>query len=156
MYAQYPDAVDVLPRLTNAQIDEALSAGQILFFEEFGSVKVMSDINTLVTFNPEKGEAFGLNQVIRTLDTIANDVYKNFAANYIGKIQNNEDGRALLKAWIVGYLNEIQDNGGIQNFEADDVLVSAGNAINAVVITIAIQPVAAVEKIYVTVNLVDE
>ena len=76
--------------------------------------------------------------------------------NYIGKVRNNENGRELLKAWIVGYLNEIQDNGGIQNFEADDVMVSAGNAINAVVITIAIQPVAAVEKIYVTINLVDE
>ena len=76
--------------------------------------------------------------------------------NYIGKVRNNENGRELLKAWIVGYLNEIQDNGGIQNFEADDVMVSAGNAFNAVVITIAIQPVAAVEKIYVTINLVDE
>ena len=156
VYAQYPDAIDVLPRLTNAQIDEALSAGQILFFEEFGNVKVMSDINTLVSYTPEKGEEFSLNQVIRTLDTIANDVYKNFAMNYIGKVRNNENGRELLKAWIVGYLNEIQDNGGIQNFEADDVMVSAGNAINAVVITIAIQPVAAVEKIYVTINLVDE
>ena len=156
VYAQYPDAIDVLPRLTNAQIDEALSAGQILFFEEFGNVKVMSDINTLVSYTPEKGEEFSLNQVIRPLDTIANDVYKNFAMNYIGKVRNNENGRELLKAWIVGYLNEIQDNGGIQNFEADDVMVSAGNAINAVVITIAIQPVAAVEKIYVTINLVDE
>ena len=38
----------------------------------------MSDINTLVSYTPEKGEEFSLNQVIRTLDTIANDVYKNF------------------------------------------------------------------------------
>ena len=156
VYAQYPNATDVSPRLTSAEIDDALSAGQILFFEEFGDVKVMSDINTLVTYTVDKSEAFSLNQVIRMLDTIASDIYKNFAQNYIGKIQNNESGRSLLKAWIVGYLNEIQANGGIQNFEADDVTVSAGNAINAVIITIAIQPVAAVEKIYITVNLVDE
>ncbi|MBS6644546.1 MAG: phage tail sheath family protein [Clostridiaceae bacterium] len=156
VYAQYPGAVDVEPRLTNAEIDAALEAGQILFFEEFGSVKVMSDINTLTSYQPEKGEEFSLNQVIRTLDTIANDVYKNFSLNYIGKTQNNEDGRMLLKAWIVGYLNEIQANGGIQNFEAEDVTVAAGTAINAVVILIAIQPVSAIEKIYITVNLVNE
>lgn len=156
VYAQYPGAVDVDPRLTNAEIDAALEAGQILFFEEFGSVKVMSDINTLTAYQPEKGEEFSLNQVIRTLDTIANDVYKNFSLNYIGKTQNNEDGRMLLKAWIVGYLNEIQANGGIQNFEAEDVTVAAGTAINAVVIMIAIQPVSAIEKIYITVNLVNE
>ncbi len=155
VYAQYPNAVNVSPRLTAAEIDDALSKGQIVFFEEFGSVKVVSDINTLTTYTPEKGEAFSFNQVIRTLDTIANDVYKNFSQNYIGKIPNNVAGRDLLKAWIVGYLNEIQANGGIQNFVADDVVVEAGEAINAVVITLAIQPVAAVEKIYITATLTD-
>ena len=155
VYAQYPDAVNVFPRLTSTEIDDALSKGQIVFFEEFGSVKVVSDINTLTTYTTDKGEAFSLNQVIRTLDTIANDIYKNFSQNYIGKIQNNAAGRDLLKAWIVGYLNEIQANGGIQNFVADDVVVEAGEAINAVVITLAIQPVAAVEKIYITATLTD-
>lgn len=155
VYAQYPDAINVSPRLAASEIDEALSKGQIIFFEEFGSVKVVSDINTLTTYTPDKGEAFSLNQVIRTLDAIANDVYKNFSQNYIGKIQNNPSGRDLLKAWIVGYLNEIQANGGIQNFVADDVVVGAGEAINAVVITLAIQPVAAVEKIYITATLTD-
>ena len=153
VYAQYPDAVNVSPRLTASEVDEALDKGQIVFFEEFGSVKVVSDINTLTTYTPDKGEAFSLNQVIRTLDTIASDIYKNFSQNYIGKIQNNVAGRDLLKAWIVGYLNEIQANGGIQNFVADDVVVEAGESINSVVITLAIQPVAAVEKIYITATL---
>lgn len=155
VYAQYPDAVNVSPRLTASEVDEALDKGQIVFFEEFRSVKVVSDINTLTAYTPDKGEAFSLNQVIRTLDTIANDIYKNFSQNYIGKIQNNAAGRDLLKAWIVGYLNEIQANNGIQNFVADDVVVGAGSALNAVVITLAIQPVAAIEKIYITATLTD-
>lgn len=155
VYAQYPDAVNVSPRLTASEVDEALDKGQIVFFEEFGSVKVVSDINTLTAYTPDKGEAFSLNQVIRTLDTIANDIYKNFSQNYIGKIQNNAAGRDLLKAWIIGYLNEIQANNGIQKFVADDVVVGAGSALNAVVITLAIQPVAAIEKIYITATLTD-
>ena len=71
-------------------------------------------------------------------------------------MQNNDAERDLIKSWIVGYLNELQANGGIKNFGADDVAVEAGEAINAVLITVAIQPVAAIEKIYITVNLTDE
>lgn len=156
VYAQHPGAIDAFPRLTNTQMDEALSKGQLVFFEEFGGVKVVSDINTLTTYTADKGETFSLNQVIRTLDTIANDIYKNLSQNYIGKIQNNEDGKNLVKAWIVGYLNEIQANGGIRNFEADDVTISSGEKINAVEIGIGVQPVAAVEKIYITVTLTDD
>lgn len=155
VYAQYPDAVNVSPRLTDTEIDEALNKGQIVFFEEFGAVKVVSDINTLTDYTPDKGEAFSLNQVIRIQDTIANDIYKNFSQNHIGKLQNHSDGRNLIKAWIVGYLNEIQANGGIQNFESGDVLVEPGEAINAVEVTLSVQPVVAIEKIYITAILTD-
>ncbi len=117
---------------------------------------MVSDNNTLVTYSPEKGEAFSFNQVIRIVDSFANDTYQNFSKNYIGKTQNNETGRDLLKAWICGYLNEMQANGGIQSFTSDDVLVEAGEALNSVVIHVAIQPVVAIEKIYITATLTDE
>ena len=68
-------------------------------------------------------------------------------------MDNNDAGRDLLKAWIVGYLNEMQANNGIRNFDAEDVTVVAGTAIDAVVIDVAIQPVDAIEKIYVTVTV---
>lgn len=156
VYAQYPDAVEADPALTSDQIDDAISKGLVAFFREFGSVKVASDVNTLVTYTDEMNEAFALNQVIRVIDRVANDVYKNLSLNVIGRVQNDAADRDLIKSWIVGYLNEIQANGGITNFVAGDVEVDAGEAINAVTITVAIQPVAAIEKIYVTVRLTDE
>lgn len=58
-----------------------------------------------------------------------------------------------MKGWIVGYLNEMQANGGVQNFESDDVEVLAGNEIDSVVVNVAIQPVDSIEKIYMTVNV---
>ena len=50
-------------------------------------------------------------------------------------------------------MNEMQANNGIRNFDAEDVTVVAGTAIDAVVIDVAIQPVDAIEKIYVTVTV---
>lgn len=54
---------------------------------------------------------------------------------------------------VVGYLLEIQGNQGIQNFSAEDVTVAAGDAIDAIVVNLAIQPVDSVEKIYLTVEV---
>lgn len=156
VYAQYPGATDASPVLTSEQIDAALTAGEIVFFREFGSVKVVSDVNTLVTFSDNKNEVFSLNQVVRTVDTVANDVYKHFSINVIGKVQNDDASRDLIKTWIVGYLKEMQANGGIKNFSAGDIAVEAGDAVNAVVISLAVQPVTAIEKIYVTVSLTNE
>ena len=51
----------------------------------------------------------------------------------------------------MGYLNEMQANGGVQNFTAEDVTVRAGNVIDSVLVDVAIQPVDSVEKIYMTV-----
>ena len=65
----------------------------------------------------------------------------------------NEQGRARFQAAIVGYLQQIQDNQGIQNFTSDDVEVLAGSAIDAIVVNVAIQAVDSVEKIYMTIEV---
>lgn len=68
-------------------------------------------------------------------------------------VNNNSDGRSLFKAAIVGYLMDVQANQGIQNFEPEDVTVEAGTDMDAILVTIAIQPVDSVEKIYVQIEL---
>lgn len=100
-----------------------------------------------------KGKVFMKNRVIRTVDNIVNDITKIFEANYVGKVNNNADGRSLLKASLVDYFTTLQNLGAVQNFEVGDVTVSAGTDSDAVVIDAAVQPVDSVEKIYITVNL---
>ncbi len=71
----------------------------------------------------------------------------------MGKVNNNDDGRALLKAALVDYFNTLQNMGAIQYFETNDVVIAAGTDSDADLVTAAIQPVDSVEKIYITVNL---
>lgn len=151
--ASYPNATAANPKLTNNEVDEAILAGNIVFVDSFDTVRVCTDINTLTTYTTDKGEEYHKNRVMRVLNQFCNDVYKQFSLYYIGKVDNNSIGRDLLKAWIVGYLNEMQANNGVQNFESDDVMVEAGNSVDAVVINAAIQPVDSVEKIYMTVTV---
>lgn len=152
-YAQYPGAVAANPKLSDVQAAAAVEAGMICFIDTFDVVKVCTDIDTLTTITPKKGAEFKKNRVMRVINQFCNDVYEHFSNYFIGKVDNNDAGRALLRAWIIGYLNEMQANNGIQNFTAEDVTVEPGQAIDAVLVNVVIMPVDAIEKIYMTVTV---
>lgn len=152
-YATYPNAVDVTPLLTNSGYEQAIQAGQFVLWSDDGVVKVEQDINSLVTYTTDITEPYHKNRVMRLLNTIANDIYKQFSDGYIGEVNNNEQGRMMFKRAIVGYLLDIQANNGIQSFTAEDVTVEPGEAIDAILVNLAIQPVDSVEKIYVTISV---
>lgn len=152
-YAQYPGAVSANPKLSDVQAEAAIQAGMLCFIDSFNVVKVCSDIDTLLTVTPKKGAEFKKNRVMRVINQFCNDVYEQFSNYFIGKVDNNDNGRALLRAWIIGYLNEMQANNGIQNFVAEDVSVEPGQAIDAVIVNVAIMPVDSIEKIYMTVTV---
>lgn len=150
----YTGAIDVNPRMTKSEMEAAVKAGKFIFkVDSAQNVSVVSDINSLTSVTVEKGKMFTKNRVIRTIDNIANDVVKIHEANYVGKVDNNVDGRSLFKGSLVDYFMTLQNMGAIQNFEPDDVTVSAGVDSDAIVIDAALQPVDSVEKIYTTINL---
>ena len=152
-YSQYPNAVEATPKLTDAQAAEAIQAGYLCFIDTFGTVKVCTDINSLTTFTVDKRKEFSKNRVMRVTMQLCNDVYEHASNYFLGKIDNTGVGRNLLKGWVVGYLNEMQANNGIQNFDTEYVSVEPGNSIDAVLVKVYIQPVDSIEKIYMAVTV---
>lgn len=152
-YATYPTAVAVSPLLTNNQIISALQSGQFILVADFDEVHVEQDIDSLTTYTTDIGVVYKKNRIIRLCNTIANDIYQQFSQNYIGVVNNNDAGRARFKAAIVGYLYQIQDAEGIQNFDPEDVEVLPGIDIDAIVVNVAFYAVDAVEKVYMSVSV---
>lgn len=152
-YAQYPGALAANPKLTDEQAEEAIRDGFLCFVDTFDIVKVCTDINSKTSVTPKEGAEFKKNRVMRVVNQLCNDAYEQFSAYFIGKVDNNDNGRNLLRAWLIGYLNEMQANNGIQNFTAEDVSVEPGSAIDAVIVNVALQPVDSIEKIYMTVTV---
>lgn len=151
---KYAGAIDIVPRMTKSEMEAAITTGKFIFkVDSAQNVTAVYDINSLTAEAVDKGKVFKKNRVIRTLDGINNDIVEIFESNYIGKINNNADGRSLLRATLIEYFNELQRLNAIQNFTAEDVTVSAGADSDAVIIDCYIQPVDSVEKIYITVNL---
>lgn len=151
-YATYPNAVST-DMLTNSQFISELQFGNFVLFAEDGVVKVQQDINSLVTYTEDIGKVFHKNRVVRLCNTIANSIFQQFSQNFIGVVNNNAAGRARFKTAIVGLMQDIQNNQGIQNFSPDDIEVLPGQEIDAIVVNVAIQAVDSVEKIYMTIEV---
>lgn len=153
-YSEYEDAIDIDKKYTNKDIELALRAGEFVFSVSNGRAIVEQDINTLVTYNENKGQDFRKNRVIRVLDGVANDLKLKFERFYLGKIANDDDGRNLLKAEIIKYLDLIQKIDAISKFDSkNDIQVNKGSDKDCVLVNLAVQPIDSIEKIYMTVEV---
>lgn len=150
-YFEVEDAVSAYPKFDNEKTIKALDAGQIVFTTRPGQrVVIEQDINSLHKFTAEKPQAFSKNRVIRTLDEIATNTENTFERTYLGNVGNNAAGRDLFKADRIAYLTSLQNRNMIQSFANTDITVEAGNDMDSIVVNLAVTPVDAMEKLYMT------
>lgn len=136
---------------TPTQLENSIDKGEFVLHQVGDEIRVLVDINSLVTTSNEKGEDFKSNQTIRVLDQIATDVASIFNSKYLGKIPNNDAGRTSLWSDIVTLFKNYQTLQAIENFEDQDISVGAGNDKKSVAIDTAVQVINAMEKLYMTV-----
>lgn len=117
-----------------------------------GDVRVLKDVNTFTDFSKDKNRDFSLNQVIRVLDNWAIDGGRLFNNNYLGKVQNDDEGRKSLWADLVYLAEEYQRVRAIQGFDDKDIEIpKQGTNKEDVIVNVTIQPTVAMEKLYMTV-----
>lgn len=149
----YDGEYEVDAKRKKSEYIKGIQAGQFLFYEEDGQLRVLRDINSFTSFAAAKNSDFSSNRVVRVLDSIANDVANLFSKFYLGKQSNNANGRNLLKAEILAYHEELMKIEAIENFTADDIMVEKGTEKQDVVVYESVQPVDAMEKLYMKVEV---
>ena len=149
----YEGAVDVSEKYTKSQFEAALKGGEFVFYAEDGKVRVLDDINTLVTFASGKTSDFTSNRLIRVLDGWANDAARIFGASYVGVETNNDTGRQLFKADLVSLAKEYERIEAISEFDSADITVSQGTGKRDVVVECALKPNDSMTKLYMTVQV---
>ena len=151
---KFVGAIDVTPRMTKTEMETAIKAGKlILTVDKSQNVTVVADVNSLTSTTQTLGDIMKQNRSVRTACGIREDIGTVWDSNIKGKYNNNEKGRSIFKSALVEYFADLERRGAIQNFSADDITVEAGTAINAVVVTVAVQLVGSMEIAYITVNL---
>ncbi len=152
-YDRYDGAAEVDRHLMASEIIALLKAGQFIFVQRVDKVIVEQDINTFTGFSPEKGDAFRKNRTLRVMDAIGTDVRTIFEDYYLGKCANDEDGRALFREELFSYLSQLYEVRAVEKPVIEDIVVSRGETADSVIVEMAVQPVDAMEKLYMTVTV---
>lgn len=147
----YDGEVEIPTQEDQSELEDAIDNGYFVFHMEDDDIRVLDDINTLKTFTEEKGEDFKSNQTIRVIFQIANDIASMFNNRYVGKVQNNKDGRISLWGDIRKHHLELQKLGAIENFSDADLKVEQGESKKSVVVQDVVTVVVAMEQLYMTV-----
>lgn len=148
---KYDGEAAVQTEYTQKELESAVLAGEFVLHREGDDIRVLTDINSLITLTPEKGEDFQSNQSIRVMDQIGNDIAAMFNTQYIGVIANNNAGRNAFWIHIVKYLEKLRDIGAVENFSKNDIVVEAGENKKSVAVVFAITVANMMEKLYMTV-----
>lgn len=138
---------------TQNQLAAAIKAGEFTLHKVGSDVRVLEDINSMVTTSDTQGDNFKDNQTIRVIDQIANDIAVLFNTKYLGVVPNDNAGRTSLWSDIVKHHQQLNDIRAIEDFADSDVSVAQGNTKKSVVVTDAVTVVNAMGKLYMTVTV---
>ncbi len=138
---------------TQNQLKAAIKAGEFTLHKVGSDIRVLEDINTMVTTSDTQGDIFKDNQTVRVMDQIANDIAVLFNTKYLGVVPNDAAGRISLWSDIVKHHEQLQEIRAIENFSDSDVTVTQGDTKKSVVVTDLITVVNAMSKLYMTVTV---
>ena len=135
---------------TQAQLIDAIENGQFMFHKVGTEIRVLDDVNSLVSTSDTKGDIFKDNQTIRVIDQIANDTAVLFTEKYLGAVLNDTAGRISFWSDLVKMREDMQTIRAIENFRSEDVVVEPGDTKKSVKVTDSIEVINTMAKLYMT------
>lgn len=150
---KYDGEYSVDTAYSQAQLREAIQAGEFVLHKVGADVRVLEDVNSMVQGTAEQGEIFRENQTVRVVDQIANDIAVLFRDKYLGVVPNDAAGRVSLWSDIVRHHENLAQLRAIESFQDTDVEVLPGETKKSVVVRDAVTVVNAMSKLYMTVTV---
>lgn len=137
---------------TQAELEAGIKSGKFMLHNVNGEIRVLEDINSLVTVTDEKGADFQSNQTIRVCDQIANDVATLFATRYLGIVPNDASGRISLWNDICKLHESLETLRAIEGFNTESVTVEQGDSKKSVICNISgLNVINAMSQLYMSV-----
>lgn len=150
---KYDGEFDVEVDYTQVQLSKAIKNGEFAVHKVGSDIRVLSDINSMITISDTKGDVFKDNQTIRVIDQIANDIATLFNTKYLGSVPNDESGRISLWSDIVKHHEQLEKIRAIEKFTDKDVTVEQGDSKKSVLVSDKVTVVNAMAQLYMTVKI---
>lgn len=158
-YMQYDGAVAPDVRFAPDKIEDYLKTGHVVFSAQKDAngnavAVVEQDRNTLVRFTEDRPQPWSKNAVVRCMYYLTASLGRVWHLYFIGKVKNNRAGRNLFKSHVGTVMDTLMSMDAVENFDIKtDITVTRGDESDAVVAELAVQPVDAMEKMYITVAM---
>ena len=149
----YDGEFTVEAEYTQNELKKAIKAGEFVFHKVGADIRVLKDINTMVTVSDTQGDVFKDNQTIRVIDQIGNDIAVLFNTKYLGTVPNNNAGRISLWSDIVTHHRQLEQIQAIEGFSDTDVAVQQGTDKKSVIVSDSITVTNAMDKLYMSVAI---
>lgn len=150
---KYDGSFHVYADFTQNQLKQSIKDGEFVLHKVNSDIRVLEDINSMVTVTDNCGDIFKDNQTIRVIDQLGNDDAVLFNTKYLGAVPNDASGRVSLWSDLVKIRQQLQDLGAIENFSDSDVAIEPGKNKKSVVVSGNITVVNAMSKLYMTVTV---
>lgn len=138
---------------TQAELKKAIKTGEFTLHKVGSEIRVLEDINTMVTTSDTEGDIFKDNQTVRVMDQIANDIAVLFRTKYLGIVPNDAAGRVSLWSDLVAHHRQLEQIRAIENFSNSDIVVEQGDSKKSVVVHDFVTVVNAMSKLYMTITV---
>lgn len=149
------DDIVSISELSNEEVEENIKRGIMnLSYRSDRSVVIEDDINTLVLLGENQSSSLKANDTLRLLNDISYRIV-NYGENVIiGKKKVTETTLNLVKAFIIGIMNEYVSEQVIVNFDSkNDVQVVFGEQPDGILCTVAIQKTQSAKKLYFSIGV---
>ena len=150
---KYDGNFSVNTDFTQTDLKNAIRDGEFVLHRVGADIRVLEDINTMVTISDTQGDIFKDNQTIRVIDQIGNDIAVLFRTKYLGVVPIDAAGRVSLWSDIVAHHRQLNQIRAIEDFSDADVIVTQGDTKKSVVVTDVVTVVNAMSKLYMTVTI---
>lgn len=128
------------------------TAGRLMFHNVNGEVRILEDVDSLVTTSDTRGDVFKSNQTIRVCDQIANDAAVLFNTRYLGVVPNDAAGRTSLWNDICKLHQDLESIRALEDFDPETVTVVQGDTKKSVLCNIEnLNIVNAMSQLYMSV-----
>lgn len=115
-YASSPFS-DVTRRWTKSEMESAVKGGVLLLFTDGHGVKALRGVNTLSSLRQGQNNSWKKIRTIRVMDAINVDLVSVAENNYVGKVNNTEEGRLALIGACKQYMQTLVQGGVIESSE---------------------------------------
>lgn len=150
---EYTGEYDINTDFTQSQLRQLIKEGKFVYHKVGDSVRVLEDINGLITTNDKKRDEFKDNQVIRTIDALALADARAFNELYLGKVNIDKAGLESYENKVLEIRNYFLQNRALADFDKESVKVEkveADGIRGAVKVDCTITPPECFRQLYLT------